>query len=76
MWLSGISLAKPHPNRTRLGCGLARLIRYVTAVASHISTFLQVLICVGGADMKVRDPDLGRTALHFAVLNDHPDIVR
>lgn len=40
------------------------------------SRCLQVLVCVGGADMGVQDPDMGRMALHFAALHGHPDIVR
>ena len=36
----------------------------------------QVLVCVLGADVTVRATALEQTALHFAVLHNHPDIVR
>lgn len=42
------------------------------SVLSHT----QVLVCVFGADVTIRATALEQTALHFAVLHNHPDIVR
>ena len=37
---------------------------------------MQVLVCVGGADVKLQDPTRRQTALHCASLYGHPDIIR
>lgn len=65
-----------------LACRLGHLrvaevgVCLVLCGCSRQGYLLQVLVCVGGADMRIRDPDLGQTALHYAALHGHPDIVQ
>jgi ankyrin repeat protein len=40
------------------------------------SRVAEVLVCVGGADVKLQDPTRRQTALHCASLYGHPDIIR